>query len=132
MSSKSRHDGFFFFRFHFAVDTCNAQVGEGAGLQRLRVFGHSFSFIRCIFIFGYQRAYDIGLPSFGYQLPYEIVKPWVIAAGDGKGIYRLPSRREFVDDGNIQITVENQCQRPGNGCGRHDQHMWGMPLGAES
>ena len=66
------------------------------------------------------RADDVGLTTLaapacaGRRRPVGGSSP-----GDGKGLHRLPSRRQLVDDGHIQIAVENQRQRPGDGGGGH-------------
>ena len=48
-----------------------------------------------------------------------------------KGVDGLPSRRKFVDDGQVQIAVENQRQCPGDGRCRHDQQVGAAGLGRQ-
>ncbi len=42
--------------------------------------------------------------------------------------HRLASRRQLVDDGHLQIAVEHQRQRSGDGSGAHDQRMNPLPF----
>ncbi len=55
----------------------------------------------------------------------------MVAAGDGEGLHRLPSGGQLVDDGHVQVPVQDQGQRPGDGGGGHDQDVGVVPLGGQ-
>ena len=44
----------------------------------------------------------------------------------------MPAGGQFVDEGNVQIPVEDQGQGPGNGSGGQYQHMGCAPLCRQS
>ena len=39
--------------------------------------------------------------------------------------------RKFIDNGNIQISIQNNCQRSWNWCRTHNQNMWRIPPGCQ-
>ena len=54
-----------------------------------------------------------------------------VALPHQEGIHLLPSRRQLVQHGHLQIAVHQQRQRPGDGGGRHNQQMGVVPLGGQ-
>ena len=65
----------------------------------------------------------------GYVLADEGVDPGPLVLAHQVGVDALAARGQLVDDGQVQIPVEDQSQGPGNGSGGHDQHM-GPPVPA--
>ena len=92
------------------------------------VFRHSLALIGEIIIFGYHGADDIHLPPGLHLLADKGVQSGIIGGGNGVGLNGLAAGGELVNNGNIQITVENQRQRPGNGRGGHDQRVGVLAL----
>ena len=70
--------------------------------------------------------------SFRHLLPDEGVDPGAVALSHQEGIHRLPSRGQLVQNGHVQIAVEDQRQRPGDGRCRHHQQMGILPLGGKA
>ena len=102
------------------MDEGYLQVGEDLRLQLLGVFRHGLPLVGQLVILADHGADDVHLPPGLHLLADKGVQPGVIGGGDGIGFNRLPSRWELVDDGHIQIAVQNQGQRPGDGRGGHD------------
>ena len=61
----------------------------------------------------------------------ERISFWTIARIHHTVFYGLASRRKFIYDGYIQITVQDDGQCAGNGRGAHHQHMGFLSLAAE-
>ena len=114
------HDGVLLPGLHLAVDEGHLQVREDLRLQLLGVFRHGLPLVGQLVILTDHGADDVHLPPGLHLLADKGVQPGVIGGGDGIGFNRLPSRWELVDDGHIQIAVQNQGQRPGDGRGGHD------------
>ena len=114
------HDGILLPGLHLAVDESHLQVGENLRLQLLGVFRHGLPLVGQLVILADHGADDVHLPPGLHLLADKGVQPGVIGGGNGIGFNRLPSRWKLVDDGHIQIAVQNQGQRPGDGRGGHD------------
>ena len=69
------------------------------------------------------RADDIHLSS-GIDFSIkEAVEVGPLFAGDAAGLDGLAARRQLVEDGDIEVAVHQQPQRPGDGGGTHDQQV---------
>jgi len=117
---EGRHDGVLLLGLHLAVDEGHLQVREDLRLQLLGVFRHGLPLVGQLVILADHGADDVHLTPGLHLLADKGVQPGVIGGGDGIGFNRLPSRWKLVDDGHIQIAVQNQGQRPGDGRGGHD------------
>ena len=71
----------------------------------------------------YQGTYHINLPAVCALIVNKPVNPRTGFLTYRIGLNFLPSRRQFINDGNIQIPINQQGKGTGNGCGRHDQQM---------
>ena len=120
---KGRHDGFLLPDLHLAVQHRDPQIGEGLLLQGSGIGRHGLPLVGEVVAVAHQRTHDEYLMALGHLLTDEAVQPRPIPLVHGKGIHPLPSRRKLVDDGHIQIAVDDQRQRPGDGGGGQHQHM---------
>ena len=125
------HDRVLLLGLHLAVDEGHLQVGEHLGLELFGVLRHRLPLVRELVVFLHHGADDVGLTALAHQLADEAVHPLVVAAADGEGLHRLSSGGQLVDDGHVQVTVQNQGQRPGDGRGGHDQDVGVVPLGGQ-
>ena len=50
---------------------------------------------------------------------------------DHVGLHRGAAGGQLIDDGHVQIPVDNESQGAGNGGGGHDQHVGGMAFGGQ-
>ena len=118
---KGPHDGLFFGRLQLAVHQSDTQPGQNL-LQLVDVGGGSL-FVAALFPFFHQRTDDIGLPSGVNFFLQKAVHILPFGLGNHPGHHRLTARGQLVQHRNVQIAVENQRQRPGDGSGRHGQQM---------
>ena len=51
------------------------------------------------------------------------VDPGAVLFSHGESVYLLPPGGQLIDDGYVQISVDHQSQRPGDGGSGQDQHM---------
>ncbi len=72
-------------------------------------------------------AHQIDLPPLLHHLADEPIQPGPLVRTDDERLHRHPPRRELVHDTDLQISVDDEGQCPGNGRGRHNQHMGGGP-----
>ena len=131
MGGKGRHDRVLLLGLHLAVDEGHLQIGKHFALELLRVLRDSLPLVGQLVVFRDHGADDIGLPPLRRQLADEAVYPLVVAAGNGIGLHRLPPRGKLVDDGDLQVAVQNEGQRPGDRRGGHDQGVGMLPLGGQ-
>ena len=130
-AGKGRHDGLLLLGLHLAVKYRDPQVREGLLLQGLCIGRHGLALVGQLVAVAHQRADDEHLMPLLHLLADEAVQPRPIPLVHGEGAHPLPSRRQLVNDGHIQIAVDDQRQRPGNGCGRQHQHMGSLRLLAQ-
>ena len=76
----------------------------------------------------HQRADDEHLMPLGHLLADEGIQPLAVFLPHGEGVHPLPSGGQLVDDGHVQIAVDDERQRPGDGGGGQHQHMGGRGL----
>ena len=131
MRGEGAHDGVLLLRLHLAVDGGNAKVGENFCLQMLCVGGDGLSLVGQLVVFRDHGADDVGLPPLLHELAQKGVDARVIARGNGEGVDLLPSGRELVENGHVEIAVDHQRERARDGCCRHDEKMRFFPLGGE-
>ena len=115
------HDGGFFLWLELAVHQADPAVGQ----QRLGdvfVVGlHSIQPAVGGVLDG--GADDIHLPP-GVDLPVkEAVEVPPFLPGDAPGLDRLAARRQFVENRDVEVAVEEQPQGAGDGRGAHDQQV---------
>ena len=112
------------------MDQSDPQIGKYGLLQSLRPCGGGFH--AQFFVFFYRGTDHEALMAFRNLLADESVDPGTVGLVYQETIHRLSSRGQFVDDGNLQITVHQKRQRPGNGGGGHDQKMGICAFGRQS
>ena len=108
----------------------NAKIRKDRAFQRLRPLLGCLQRFNLAFFNG--RTDNKGLMSLLCLLADKAVQTGTVALIHQKGFHRLPSGRQLVNDGNIQIAVKNQCKRPRNGCCGHNQQMRPFSLGKQS
>ena len=113
------HDGFFLFAGHAAVDEAAWPLGKDLGPQLFIEFRRRLQVDRL-------RRFDEGtddvtLLALGHELVHEDIDPPAQGFADGIGLDPFPARRHLADGRHVQVTIEGQGQRPGNGRGRHEQ-----------
>ena len=74
-----------------------------------------------------QRADHIGLPALFDFLQHKLINQLPAVPAPHKGPDRLSSRRQLADQGNLQIAIYRQGQRPRNRRSRHHQHIRHQP-----
>ena len=104
------------------MDAADLQLREYRR-QLSRVLLGGFQLYRQLLVLLHHGAYNKHLPSLLHLFADKAVEPCPVALVYGEGVHLLPSRRQLVNDGKIQIAVDDQCQGPGDRGGGHDQHM---------
>ena len=112
------HDLGFFLRLEPAVHQAHPAVGQqGLGDVLVVALDGVKAAAARVFDGG---ADDIHLTP-GTDLPVEeAVEVGPLLAGDAAGLDRLAARRQLVEDGDVEVAVHQQPQRPGDGGGAHD------------
>ena len=98
-------------------------------LSGFQLFKHGFraaQVVRLLLPVLHQWTDHIGLAAFPDLVPEEAVHILPFAFRHQPSADRDASRRQFADDGQVQVAVEDQGQGPGNRGGGHDQHMRGQ------
>ena len=131
VGSEGGHDGVLLLGLHLAVDEGHLEIRKHLGLELFGVFRHRLALVGELVILLYHGTDDIGLAALAHQLADETVHPLVIAPGDGEGLHRLAAGGKLVDDGHVQVSVEDQGQGPGDGGSGHDQNVGVVPLGGQ-
>ena len=70
-----------------------------------------------------ERIHNECLPALGYLVPDKIVHGVAFAFSYAQRLDRLAARGHFVNDGNVQVSVQGHGQGARNGRGGHYQHM---------
>ena len=104
------------------MDAAHSKAWKGF-LQRFCVLHGGFQRKVALLVFLHHRAYHKYLPPFVYKLFNEAVQPLTIAFIHGEGVHLLPARRQLVDDGDVQVAVDDEGERPGDGGGGHDEDV---------
>ena len=104
------------------------QLGEGILLQCLGVGRHGLALIGQSVILAHQRADDEHLMALLHLLADKAVEPRPVFLAQSEGLHCLPSRRQLIDHGHIQIAVDDKSQRPGDRGGGQHQRVWGGAL----
>ena len=100
---KFLHDSIFLIRFHFSVQHTNFDIGWKNLLKLRRIIQHVFAF--CQFTFFHQRTNDIHLMSGTNLFFHKFICCLAIGRIHHTVFDRQPLRRNFIDHGNIQITI---------------------------
>ena len=122
---KSIHDFLFFCCFHFPMDTGGFTFRQSS-FQLLCIVQNIFHFH--FFIFLDHGTDHVSLSACRRFFAQKSINPLAIRSIDANSVDLLSAGGQFVDDGNIQIPIENQCQCTGNGCCRHDKDMRIFPF----
>src|SRR5215218_1204702 len=75
-----------------------------------------------------ERTDHVSLPSFLDFFPYLLVGPESFGGVDDASLDRLPSRRQFVYKGDLEVAVECEGEGPWYRGGRHDEGVRGGPF----
>ncbi|OPZ75802.1 MAG: hypothetical protein BWY79_01915 [Actinobacteria bacterium ADurb.Bin444] len=70
-----------------------------------------------------ERAHHTRLLTLIHTLTHELPSRRLAHRWDQNGTHGRAPRRELVKNAQIEIPVQRQAQRPGNGSGRHVQHV---------
>ena len=123
--SKFRHDFFLLGGAHFAVEQADPILPKGAVGQLLGVFHGGFEMGggRLFLLALHGGADEISLIT-GIEVAADIAEgPLPDLAIDEVGAHRLAAGGQLIDDGELQIAVDDHSQGAGNGGGGHDQDM---------
>ena len=128
---KGGHDLLLFPGLHAAVEQRHPQVGKRLFPQLPGVGGDGLALVGQVVLLPHQRADDEHLMPLGHLLADEGVEPQAVLLPHHEGVHRLSARRQLIDDRHVQITVDDQRQRAGNGRGRQHQQVGRRPLAAK-
>ena len=92
-------------------------------MQLLSIGGNSLALVGQVIAVAHQRTDDEYLMALRHLLADETVQTLTVPLIHREGVHLLPSGWQFVDDGHIQIPIDDQGQRPGNGGGGQHQHV---------
>ena len=110
----------------------DAQIREHIVLQRLRPLLRGLerlAAVSAVVLDG--RADDEALVALGCLLAHEGIQPRAVALVDQERLDRLAAGRQLVDDGNVEIAVDDQSQRARDGRGGQQQQVRLRALGAQ-
>ena len=97
-----------------------------------QVVGHLGRGLHVDFVrFLHERVDDVGLTAGVQLVAYERVDLIASRLGFRRRLDRDASRWQLADDGHVEIAVERQRERPGNGRRRHHEHVRQQPLIAQ-
>ena len=115
------HDGGFFLGFQLAMHQPHPAVGQQR-LGNVLVVGLDGvqPAVRHILDGGADQIHLPPLVDLAVQKAVQVLPP---LAGDAPGLDRGASGGQLVQNGNIQIAVNQQSQRAGDGGGAHDQQV---------
>ena len=132
-SGEGGHDGLLLPGLHLTVEQSHPQLRKdlflelpGVDLHRLQVHQAGRGPVPGALL--HRRADDIGLPALSGLFADKVVHPLTLALPHHKGLHRDAARGELVNDGHVQVTVDDQRQGAGDGGGGHDQHVGGRGL----
>ena len=107
----------------------DAQIGQ---IPRAQVLVHHLRRQRVHRLgFLHQRADHVHLPPLLHLAAQKAVHALPLVLRHDAGLDPLAPRRQLVDDGDVQIAVEDQRQRARNRRGRHHQHVGRFALAAQ-
>ena len=115
------HDVILLGGFHLSVQKPDPVVLERAFRDLVIVFRGGDQFFGLPFL--NQRTDDVPLPPLVEELFDVSVRPLPYGGVDAVGLDGLSPLREFVDDGDIEVSVNGKGQGPRDGSGRHDHDM---------
>ena len=120
VGAKSSHHGIFFIRTHAAMQQSHGLIREDA-FPMLQLRGGRFA-LRSLAIFN-QRGDDIDLaPGIELRTHKSYNAFGIIRIAQGRNDFATACG-QLVYNRHIQITVQGQRERAGNGRGRHHQHI---------
>ena len=112
------------------MHTADAQIGKRGG-QFLRVLLGGLELDGQLVVFLDHRAHDEHLPPLADEPADEIVEPRAVRFADGEGIHLLAAGRQLVENGDVQIAVDDERERARYRRRGHDEHMRLLPLADE-
>ena len=123
------HDLLFFLRAHSTVQHTQWDVAEHLLAEALGQTNGGFD-LKLLGFFD-QRADDVCLPPRAYLFANPRVHLRAFLRTAHVGPHGTPPGGHFVEDRNVQITVESHGQGPWNRRRRHDQDVWVESLPSE-
>ena len=128
LSARERAERRIFVRLlHFAVQKAYTPVGEDDLPERLREALGGFETVQVGFLDC--GADDIDLMARLALFFNKGVQPLTLVFSDQEGIDRETTGRKLSDDGNVQISVGDERERPRDRRGRHDEKVRRLALG---
>ena len=126
---KALHKGIFLLALHLAVEIFHYNGRRQRFLQGLGVIQHILSLNHLALL--HHGTDNVSLMALRHLALNECICLWTIARIHHTVFYGLASRRQFIYDGYIQISVQDDGQCTRNGRGAHYQHMGFLSLAAE-
>ena len=120
------HDLVLFGGLHLTVEQSHAVVFKSTFGDLVVVFRGGDQFLGLALLD--QRTDDVPLPPLVEELFDVSVRPLPDGGVDAVGLDGLPPLREFVDDGDVEVSVDGEGQRSRDGGGRHDHDMGAVAL----
>ena len=128
LSARERAERRIFVRLlHFAVQKAYTPVGEDGLLKRFCEALGGFETVQVGFLDC--GADDIDLMARLALFFNKGVQPLTLVFADQEGIDRETTGRQLADDGNVQVPVGDERERPRDGRGRHDEKVRRLALG---
>ena len=123
------HHLLLFGGLHLAVEHPHGGGGEGL-LHQLPILGDA---LQAAVVLLDQRADQVPLAALRPGASARSQRPGCRLSGlDEEGLDLLPPRGQLVQNGDVQIPVDHQGQRAGDGGGAHHQQVGGRPLLGQS
>src|SRR5918992_1692711 len=124
------HDLTLVLGLHPAVQEPDHSLGEDVVRELLvELLGGAYVFQSLGLL--HERADHVSLPSFLDLLSDLLIGPEPFRGVDDPGLDRLPSRRQFVYQGDLEVAVECEGEGPWYRGGSHDEGIRGGPFLAE-
>lgn len=120
-AGKGFHDGFFLFPGHLSVDEAAAKPGKYRRPQ-LVIQGRGRLEVH-VFRFFHEGTDDVTLLTGFHRLFHERIDAPAHGFTHSIGLDDLPSRWQVADGGHVEVAVQRQRQRAGNGRRRHVQRV---------
>ncbi len=119
--AKAIHNLVFLLRFEFAVHQTELEFLEDS-IFKLLVFLSSSLRRKALRLFN-EREDNIGLSPLFNLLLHQGIRLLLLRRAKQFGLNRLSARWQFIDFGNIEISMHGQRQRSGNRRCRHGQKL---------
>ena len=120
------HDGGFLIRLHPSVEEPQVPRRKFLRLQAFR--GQDRGFQIEVFRFLHQGIDDVGLPPLVDFFPHQLIGPVTRLMAKDPGLNGSPARRQSINDGHVEVSVDRHGQGTGDRSGRHDQDVRLLPF----